>query len=182
MNVIETPLSGLFEIKSAGIDDPRGRFTRLFCENDFSVIRANLHFCQINFSCTNAAGSIRGLHFQTPPSAEAKLIRCLKGRAFDVAVDIRHGSPTFLQWHAVELVPDDNSVFIPEGFAHGFQALENDTELLYMHTMPWSKTDEHGLRFNDPRLDIQWPLAVSSISDKDLSQALLDDSFQGIHL
>lgn len=182
MNIIGTKIEGLFEINSESLKDERGSFTRLFCENDFSTIRPNLHFCQINLSCTNAAGSIRGLHFQTPPSAEAKLIRCIKGRAFDVAVDLRYGSPTFLQWHAVELNPNNNSMFIPEGFAHGFQALESDTELLYMHTMPWSKTDEHGLRFSDPRLKILWPLAVSHISDKDRNHALLDDNYQGIQL
>lgn len=182
MNIITTPLSGLFEIKSDVVEDPRGRFTRLFCDSNFSAIRPNLHFCQINLSCTNAAGSIRGMHFQTPPSAEAKLIRCLKGRAYDVAVDIRHGSATFLQWHAVELIPDSNSVFIPEGFAHGFQALEDNTELLYMHTAAWSKADEYGLRFNDPRLNIQWPMAVSTISDKDRNLALLDDKYQGVYL
>lgn len=182
MNIITTPLGGLFEIKSDVVKDPRGRFTRLFCDSDFSAIRPNLHFCQINLSCTNTAGSIRGLHFQSPPSAEAKLIRCVKGRVYDVAVDIRHGSPTFLHWHAVELTSNNNSVFIPEGFAHGFQVLEDDTELLYMHTKPWSKADEHGLRFNDPRLNIQWPMAVSTISDKDLGHAFLDENYQGVYL
>ncbi len=182
MNIIGTKLKGLFEINSGAFEDERGRFTRLFCESDFSAIRPNLHFCQINLSCTNAAGSIRGLHFQTPPSAEAKLIRCMKGRAFDVAVDLRHGSATFLQWYAIELSPNNNSVFIPEGFAHGFQALEDDTELLYMHSAAWSKADEHGLRYNDPRLNIQWPLAVNTISDKDQNNALLDDNYQGMYL
>ena len=182
MNIIHTPLNGLIEIESDCFEDARGKFTRLFCEQDFSAIRPNLHFCQINLSRTNAAGCIRGMHFQEPPSAEAKLIRCLKGRAFDVAVDIRHGSPTFLKWHAIELSPTNNSVFIPEGFAHGFQTLEEDTELLYFHSVSWRKEHEHGLRFNDPRLDIQWPLTVSSISDKDRSHALIDNNFMGVYL
>lgn len=182
MNIIQTPLKGLVEIENDCFEDARGQFTRLFCEQDFSSIRPNLHFRQINLSRTNVAGSIRGMHYQAPPSAEAKLIRCLKGRAFDVAIDVRHGSPSFLKWHVVELTPEKNSVFIPEGFAHGFQALDDNTELLYCHTMPWRKEDEHGLRFNDPRLAIQWPLPVSSISDKDRSHALINNNFLGVDI
>jgi dTDP-4-dehydrorhamnose 3,5-epimerase len=183
MKIITTPLDGLLEIQSDVFDDERGSFTRLFCDTNFSEIRPNLHFCQINLSYTAKSGTVRGLHFQKPPSAEAKLIRCLKGRAFDVVVDIRMDSPTFLRWHAIKLSPNaNNSVFIPEGFAHGFQALEDNTELLYFHTAPWRKQDEDTLHFNDPQIGIQWPLAVSSISDKDRNSALLDVDFMGLRL
>jgi dTDP-4-dehydrorhamnose 3,5-epimerase len=183
MNIMTTPLDGLLEIQGDAIVDERGSFNRLFCDFAFSSIRPNLHFCQINLSRTSKSGTVRGLHFQKPPSAEAKLIRCLKGRAYDVAVDIRSGSSTFLHWHAIELSPGaNNSVFIPEGFAHGFQSLEDDTELLYFHTAPWRKQDEGALRYNDPQIAIQWPSTVSSISDKDRNSTLIDADFMGLHL
>lgn len=181
MKIITTPINGLLEIQGDKFDDERGSFKRLFCDRDFSAIRQNLHFCQINLSSTSKSGTVRGMHFQRPPSAEAKLIRCLRGRAFDVAVDIRSGSPTFLHWHGIELTPDaNNSVFIPEGFAHGFQALEDNTELLYFHTAPWRKQDEGTLRFNDPRLGVQWPLPAAAVSDKDRNGALVNASFTGL--
>lgn len=183
MKIMTTPLDGLLEIQGDVFEDERGSFRRLFCDADFAAIRPNLHFCQINLSNTIKSGTLRGMHFQNPPSSEAKLIRCLKGRAFDVAVDIRAGSPTFLHWHAVELNPGlNNSVFIPEGFAHGFQALEDGTELLYFHSAPWQKQDECSLRHDDPRLGIQWPLAVGAISDRDRNSALLDADFTGLQL
>ncbi|MEO6172679.1 MAG: dTDP-4-dehydrorhamnose 3,5-epimerase [Arenimonas sp.] len=183
MKIKATPFEGLFEIETEMSGDNRGKFTRVFCEQELSVIRDNLHFTQINLSVTSHAGTIRGLHFQAPPAAEAKLIRCLRGRVFDVAVDIRKDSPTFLQWHAVELSDDnDRAVFIPEGFAHGFQSLCDDVQLLYMHTAGWSPAHESGLRHDDPSLDIQWPLPVTSVSDKDLKFALMESGFAGIIL
>jgi dTDP-4-dehydrorhamnose 3,5-epimerase len=177
-----TPLGGLFEIQTAKIADVRGQFSRLFCEQDFAPIRAELHFTQINLSGTRQRGTVRGMHYQTPPAAEAKLIRCLRGRVFDVAVDIRATSPTFLNWHALELSDDnERAIFIPEGFAHGFQALTDDVQLLYLHTASWTPACEAGLRHDDPRLAIAWPLPVTLISDKDCSYPLIDDSFCGIN-
>lgn len=178
-----TPLEGLFEIKTDTSEDNRGKFTRLFCEQDLSAIRSGLHFTQINLSVTTQKGTIRGMHFQRPPAVEAKLIRCLSGHVFDVAVDIRQSSPTFLQWHAVELSDEnDRAVFIPEGFAHGFQALSDDVQLLYMHTAPWSPEYESGLRHDDPRLAIQWPVPVTIVSEKDARLPLIDSNFSGIPL
>ncbi len=183
MIFIRTQLEGLFEIETSSQDDARGKFSRLFCEQVFSAIRPGLHFTQINLSETASKGTIRGMHFQTPPSAEAKLICCLHGHVFDVAVDVRTASPTFLQWHAVELDDKNNKmVFIPEGFAHGFQALSNDVQLLYMHTADWSKPHEHGLRHDDPRLAIQWPLRAAMVSEKDLGHDLLKPEFSGVQL
>lgn len=183
MNVIRTPLEGLFEIATSSQEDTRGKFSRLFCEDVFSAVRPGLHFTQINLSETKIKGSIRGMHFQTPPAAEAKLIRCLRGRVFDVAVDVRTASPTFLQWHAVELDDKNNRmVFIPEGFAHGFQTLSDDVQLLYMHTADWSKPHENGLRHDDPRLAITWPLPVAMISEKDSCHKLITPDFSGVHL
>jgi dTDP-4-dehydrorhamnose 3,5-epimerase len=181
MKIASTPLNGLYEIESEGTNDVRGRFTRLFCEQEFTLIRPTLHFAQINLSETKKQGTIRGLHYQMPPAAEAKLIRCLCGRVFDVAVDIRAGSPTFLQWHAVELAADnDHAIFIPEGFAHGFQALTDKVQLLYMHTTPWTPNKEAGLRHDDPRLAIAWPQPVTLVSDKDRRYPPIDQSFIGV--
>ncbi len=181
MNLHSTPLAGLYEIRHTPIGDTRGRFTRLFCEEELSSLRLNLHFTQINLSETRGRGIVRGLHYQIPPAAEAKLIRCLRGRVFDVAVDLRAGSPTFLQWHAVELAEDnDHAIFIPEGFAHGFQALTDEAHLLYMHTVPWTPACEAGLRHDDPRLAIAWPQPVTTLSDRDRSYTLINDTFAGV--
>jgi dTDP-4-dehydrorhamnose 3,5-epimerase len=181
MKIDSTPLKGLYEIQSKGTGDARGRFTRLFCERELAPIRPELHFTQINLSETKGQGTVRGLHYQMPPAAEAKLIRCLRGRVFDVAVDVRAGSPTFLQWHALELADDnDCAIFIPEGFAHGFQALANEVQLLYMHTAPWTPSREAGLRHDDPRLAIAWPRPITVISDKDRAYRLIDQSFTGM--
>ena len=183
MKIAPTPLAGLHEIHGASTGDSRGRFTRLFCEQEFLPIRPGLHFTQINLSQTAAKGSIRGMHFQMPPAAEAKLVRCLKGRVFDVAVDVRAGSPTFLRWHALELAGDnDRAFFIPEGFAHGFQTLTDDAHLLYMHTAPWTPSAEAGLRHDDPRLAITWPEPAGLVSERDRGFRLIAPDFSGVRL
>jgi dTDP-4-dehydrorhamnose 3,5-epimerase len=180
MKLHGTPLDGLHVIETAPVSDQRGRFSRIFCELDFAPIRPSLHFTQINLSETSSAGTIRGLHYQTAPVAESKLIRCLRGRVFDVAVDLRRDSPTFLRWHAVELSEDNNcEVFIPEGFAHGFQSLTDEAHLLYLHTVAWTPTHEAGLRHDDPRLAIAWPLPATAISTRDRSYPKIDGAFAG---
>lgn len=181
MKLNATLLHGLYEIRHTPVSDARGRFTRLFCEQELAPIRPGLHFTQINLSETHERGTLRGMHYQMPPAAEAKLIRCLRGRVFDVAVDLRADSPTFLRWHALELGEDnDCAVFIPEGFAHGFQSLTDDIQLLYMHTASWTPACEAGLRHDDPRLAIEWPLPVTTVSDRDRGYALIDDAFGGV--
>ncbi len=181
MNIVNTPLRDLYEVNISSLDDSRGCFTRLFCEQELSAIRPQLHFTQINLSDTKQKGTLRGLHFQHAPAAEAKLIRCLRGRVFDVAVDIRKGSSTFLQWHALELNESNNvAIFIPEGFAHGFQSLSDDVQLLYMHTASWSQQHESGLRHDDPKIAIDWPLAISNISDRDANFSFVRNDFTGV--
>ena len=183
MKPYQTSLAGLFEVEQRTIGDARGRFTRLFCEQELGAIRPRLHFTQINWSHTVGPGSLRGLHYQNPPVAEAKLIRCLRGRVFDVAVDVRADSPTFLHWHAVELAEDnDRAIFIPEGFAHGFQVLSDEAQLLYMHTAAWAPECEGGLRYDDPRLAIDWPLPVTQLSVRYKAHPLLAPGFPGIRL
>jgi dTDP-4-dehydrorhamnose 3,5-epimerase len=181
MKVMRTPMSGLTVIATDRAADGRGAFERLFCEREWEPVRAGLHFVQVNLSTTVQRGTVRGLHYQSAPAAEAKLIRCVRGRAFDVSVDLRAGSPTFLQWHGVELSADNpREIFIPEGFAHGFQALEDDTQLLYFHTAPWTAQCEGGVRHDDPRVGIHWPLPVINVSPRDQGHPLLDTTFTGL--
>lgn len=183
MKAQDTPLAGLYLIETTPIRDLRGQFTRVYCENEFSEFQVSAHWVQINVSQTVHKGTIRGLHFQYPPATEAKLIRCLRGRIFDVAVDLRADSPTFLSWHGVELSEDSQTeYFIPEGFAHGFQTLTDDVQMIYMHTKPWDRKYEGGIRFDDPALAITWPLSIQHISDKDRNLPLLDNQFTGIRL
>ena len=143
MTPTATPLQGLFLLELDAFRDPRGRFERLFCETDWSRLRPQLHFPQVNLSLTHRRGCVRGLHYQRSPHAEAKLIRCVRGRVYDVAVDLRPDSRTFLAWHGYELDADEpRAAFIPEGFAHGFQALSDDAQLLYFHTAAYAPSHE----------------------------------------
>lgn len=181
MTFEETPLAGLFTVRTRPVADERGRFVRIFCEDEFRAIRAPLHWRQSNLSSTIGLGAVRGMHFQYPPAAETKLVRCLRGRVFDVAVDIRPDSPTFLAWHGVELTADnDTMLLIPEGFAHGFQVLENEAELLYMHSAAYSPNHDGRLRFDDPRVGIAWPLPPGVVSQRDLATLPIDDTFTGV--
>lgn len=181
MKLLPTPLAGLQIVQTSPVGDDRGTFERLFCEQEWAPLRHDLHFAQINLSTTAQRGTIRGMHYQYEPATEAKLIRCVRGHVFDVAVDLRAGSPTFLRWHAVELRADEpHEVFIPDGFAHGFQALSDDVQLLYFHTAPWTPVCEGGLRHDDPRLAIGWPLPPANVSGRDSAHPLLDDGFMGV--
>lgn len=183
MKLHETHIAGLYEIRHTPAADARGSFTRLFCERELADIRSGLRFPQINLSETRKRGTLRGLHYQGSPAVEAKLVQCLRGRVFDVAVDIRADSPTFLQWHAVELSADShNAVFIPEGFAHGFQTLTDEAHLLYMHTVPWAPDCEAGIRHDDPRLAIAWPLPPIGVSARDGKLPQVDETFDGVRL
>ena len=160
--------------------DERGSFRRLFCTETFAAVRPELCFVQVNLSATAKRGTVRGLHFQKNDHAEAKLIRCLRGKVFDVAVDLRAGSPTFGQWHAVELSEDNElEVFIPEGCAHGFQALTDDVQLLYQHTAAHAPQAESGIAFDDPDLAITWPLPVTLVSERDRDHPRLRDIARG---
>lgn len=161
--------------------DDRGLFARTFCKNEFAQINHTKEFVQFNHSRTNRKGTIRGMHYQVPPYGEIKLIRCIRGSAWDVIIDIRKGSSTFLKHFAVELNEQNMlSVYVPEGFAHGFQTLEDNTQLIYHHTAYYVPGHEAGIRYNDPLVGIQWPLPVSEITAKDMHHNLLDNSFKGI--
>jgi dTDP-4-dehydrorhamnose 3,5-epimerase len=181
MKILTTSLGGVFVVETTSFSDKRGVFSRLYCESELSEIVRARRIVQINHSRTALAGALRGMHFQPPPHAETKFVRCLRGCVFDVAVDLRSGSPSFLQWHAEELSPANaRMLVIPEGCAHGFQALENDTELLYFHTSAYAPHAEAGVRFDDPRLAIRWPLPVVDLSPRDSALPPLDAAFEGI--
>ena len=181
MEIANTIIDDLRIAKFDSQVDLRGSFARLFCADKLHFIIGNRKILQINRSVTKKAGSIRGLHFQYPPNAEMKLVRCLNGKVWDIAVDLRLNSPTFLRWHAEELSSvNSKMMIIPEGFAHGFQVLEPDSELLYLHTSHYNPKSEGGMRYDDPALGIDWPLPVSDISVRDRSYIHLETSFKGI--
>lgn len=181
MKFFETPLRGAFTIELEPYRDERGFFARTFCKNEFSAIHFRKEFVQFNHSHTVKKGTLRGLHYQVPPRAENKLIRCITGKVFDVIVDLRKDSPTFLQYFGVELSGTNmRMIYVPEGFAHGFQTMEDHTEMLYHHTDFYSPEHERGVRYNDPLLKIQWPMVPSEISQKDMNHPLLTIDFKGI--
>lgn len=182
-DISDTPLAGLRVITRKPIEDTRGFLCRFFCAEDLCHAGFNKPISQINQTRTYKIGAVRGLHFQYPPHAEMKLVSCLKGEVFDVAVDLRHGSPTFLQWYA-QILSESNftSLIIPEGFAHGVQALSPDCELLYLHTEPYVPESVGALNVNDPALGITWPFGITDISDHDLNHPMINDTFGGIPL
>jgi dTDP-4-dehydrorhamnose 3,5-epimerase len=176
-----TAVRGVFVVEMSPFSDNRGTFSRLFCATELKEIIGTRQIVQINRSCTNSVGAVRGLHYQRPPHAEMKLITCLNGRVWDVALDLRAGSKTFLQWHTEELTPSNSRIIvIPEGCAHGFQVLEPRSELLYLHTALYDAGSEGGVRPLDPRLDIPWPLPIGDISERDLNHPLLSSDFAGL--
>jgi len=157
-----------FSIQRHPIGDERGYLERLFCTDELGPIIGNRQILQINHTLTAKAGTLRGLHFQHPPHAEMKLVTCLRGEVFDIAVDIRAGSPSFGQHHAEILSADNHKTFvIPEGFAHGFQTLTDDCELVYLHTAAYQPDAEDGLAALDSALAIPWPQPVSERSARD---------------
>lgn len=166
-------LAGAYRIELDRRGDDRGFFARLFCTQEFSDHGLNTVWAQMNTSFSRETGTLRGLHFQRPPRAEAKLVRCLKGAIIDVIVDLRAGSPTYGQHAALELNDDNRSmIYIPHGFAHGFQTLAPETELLYLHSAAYSPAHEGGVHHADPDLGIAWPmpasgLPASALSDRD---------------
>lgn len=164
----ETKLRGAFIIDPEPRADHRGFFARSFCAREFAEHGLNERVVNTNISSNIAKGTLRGMHFQRPPYAEAKLVRCTRGAIYDVIVDLRADSPTFKQWVGVELTADNyRQLYVPEGFAHGFQTLEDHTDVVYQVSEFYTPGAEGGLRFNDPSFAITWPLAVAVISDKD---------------
>lgn len=183
MKIAPLPLKDSYLILPDTFKDNRGRFARIFCKKELSTIGIEKEIVQINHSLTVKKGTLRGMHFQYPPKAEIKMVRCLRGSVFDVIVDLREGSSGFLCWHG-EILSAENMkmMYVPEGFAHGFQTIEENCELLYLHTEFYSPASEGAIRFDDPIIGIEWPLDVTDISEKDKKYALLKNEFQGIKI
>lgn len=178
---VPTPIPGLLVLERQPLADARGTFERLWCADELRALGHPGVIAQANRSLTRRRGTVRGLHFQRPPHAEWKLIACLRGRVHDVVVDLRRGSPAFLRWHALELADDaPRSLLVPPGCAHGFQALSDDCEMLYLHNVPFAPDADAGLRADDPRLAIAWPLPLAERSPRDAGHPLLTDGFAGL--
>ena len=179
--ITDTLLHGLKIIQRKPLGDSRGYLERLFCQNDFAELLKGQTISQINHTLTGTTGTIRGMHFQLPPYAEIKFVQCLKGEVYDVAVDVRTDSPTFLSYHAEILSAANHKTFlIPKGFAHGFQALTEDCEMLYFHTSPYTSNAEAALNALDPKLAIQWPLKVTDQSTRDKEHPMIKPDFHGV--
>lgn len=179
----ELPLSGLKVVERQNLGDPRGYLSRMFCAEELAVAGWTSSIAQINLTRTLRRGTVRGMHYQRSPHAEMKLVNCLRGAVLDIAVDLRSGSPTFLQWQAEELSAENRrSMLIPEGFAHGFQTLTDDCELLYFHSVKHVPGSEGALSALDPRLDIGWPIEITEMSERDRLHPRLTDQFTGLFL
>lgn len=168
MRFRELDLPGAFEVELEKHGDDRGFFARAWCRKELSEHGLSTNVVQANLSLSRRKGTLRGMHFQLPPAAESKFIRCVRGGILDVILDLRPESPTYGDWTAVELTEDNRrAVYVPEGFAHGFQTLTDDAEVFYLVTALYSPELERGVRYDDPAFEIEWPLDVTEISDKD---------------
>jgi dTDP-4-dehydrorhamnose 3,5-epimerase len=177
----ETILKGSYEITLTPHGDNRGWFARTYCKNEFEQIGHHAEWVQINHSFSAQKGTVRGMHFQHPPYAEVKMLRCIAGSVYDVIVDLRKDSPTFLKWCGTELSAANKKIlYIPAGFAHGFQTLSDDAELIYHHTEFYTPAAEAGIGYNDPAINIVWPLPVSELSVRDTNHPLIDSKFKGL--
>lgn len=181
MKFIKTHLKGAFIIEPEPFEDQRGMFARIFCENEFAQIGHSKKIVQINYSISKKKGAVRGMHYQKPPMAEIKMVRCIRGYVYDFIIDLRRRSGTLLKWHGETLSSENRRmIYIPEGFAHGFQTLEENCELLYFHTEFYSPDCEGAIRFDDPKIGIKWPLDVTEISKRDRNHPLLPENYKGI--
>jgi dTDP-4-dehydrorhamnose 3,5-epimerase len=177
MKFINTDLPGVYVVQIERIEDERGSFARTFCREEFAAHKLDPQIAQCNVSHNHRAGTLRGLHFQLPPAAEAKLVRCTRGALYDVAVDLRPGSPQFGRWVGVELhAAGDAMLYIPKGFGHGFQTLVDDTEVSYQMSEFYAPGLAAGVRYDDDAIGVRWPLPVSAVSVRDLQQPLLADA------
>ena len=175
------PLDGAYLVEPEPFADRRGMFSRVFCSEEFARIGHAKEFVPVNHSRTVRRGAVRGMHYQRPPCAEVKLVKCIKGAVFDVLVDLRASSSTFLAWHGEVLSAENmKAMYVPEGVAHGFQVLEQDSELLYFHTASYSPAHEGTVSFDDPAVSIRWPQEVTELSDKDRAASHLAPDWEGI--
>lgn len=181
MKFHSTPLHGAYVIEPEQRGDARGWFARVFCEKEMAAAGLVDRFVQVNNSYNAQAGTLRGMHYQLPPAAEVKIVRCVRGALWDCIVDLRPDSPTYLKWHGVELTAENRlAYYVPRGFAHGFVTLEPDTEAFYLASAFYEPSAERGLRWNDPTFDIQWPAPGRIVSGKDAAWPDFDPSYHGV--
>ena len=179
----DASLEGMKVLRRTVFQDERGSLERLYAAGDLRDVTGGKPVVQINLTRTRTRGTVRGMHYQIPPHAELKLITCVRGSVFDVVVDLRAGSPTLLAWHGQILSETDpTTLLVPEGFAHGFQALSDDCELLYLHTANYEPSAEGGLNPRDPLVGISWPEPISVLSERDAAHPLLSVGYAGIVL
>ena len=177
----ETSLKGSYLIDLHLVQDERGWFARTYCKNEFAKIGHTLEWVQMNHSFTQQMGTIRGMHYQQPPFSEIKMVRCISGAVFDVIIDLRKGSPNFLKYVGVELSSSNKKmIYIPEGFAHGFQTLADNSELIYHHSQFYMPGVEAGIRYDEPAVNIGWPLPAINVSARDLHHPMIDGNFKGL--
>lgn len=178
-----TEIDGVIRIELRLVEDSRGWFARTFCSQAFAEQGLASSFPQTNHSLCRRRGILRGLHYQRPPRAEAKLVRCVRGRIFDVAVDVRQSSPTFLKWYGIELCADrPEALYIGPGMAHGYQSLTDDAAVIYQASEPYAPELEECIKYDDPAVGIHWPIVAPELSAKDHATPWLGDAFGGIEL
>lgn len=181
MKFLKTPIDGAHIIELERREDHRGFLGRLFCEREFTAAGLEGRFVQINNSSSTRKGIVRGLHYQAPPHAEVKVMRVIRGSIFDVIVDVRNGSPTFGRWFGAELSADNRRMmYAPRGFAHGFLSLTDDVEVIYMASAFYAPGFERGVRFDDPKVAIAWPIPPLEVSDKDRAWPDLDEAYHAV--
>ena len=179
----ETSFKDLKIFELFKFNDGRGDFCRIFNQKEFAKLLPGFKVAQINYSRTKQAGTIRGMHYQASPGLEAKFISCCRGTVFDVVVDIRKNSETFMKYFSITLSSEvPTAIYVPEGFAHGFQSLEKNSELIYLHSEYYNENLQRGLNPLDPTLSIPWPLALTAISQKDSEQGFVSDKFVGLEI
>jgi dTDP-4-dehydrorhamnose 3,5-epimerase len=183
MKFNETKIKGLYVAELESFSDNRGFFVRAYCNKELEEISIEKPIKQINHSLTSTVGTIRGMHYQNHPHSEIKMVRCISGEVFDVAVDLRKDSDTFLQWHGEYLSAENfKMMVIPEGFAHGFQVIKSNSEMLYFHTESYAKNSESGVLYSDKKIGIKWPIEAVDISDRDLKHKLITKEFKGLNI
>jgi dTDP-4-dehydrorhamnose 3,5-epimerase len=183
LTISETSLDNLCVLERNPIIDNRGFLERVFCINELERFLDGKIIRQVNHTLTKGEGVVRGMHFQYPPYCEQKIVSCMRGEVYDVAIDLRKNSPTFLKYYGAVLSADNfRSLYIPEGFAHGFQTLSPECEMLYFHTADYHAPAEGGINSLDPAISINWPLKISELSPRDRAHAFLDSSYSGVDL
>ncbi len=183
MIINNTDIKGVVEVIRSPIEDERGFFERVYCEDFFLSFTSGKKIKQINHSFSKKSGAVRGMHLQIGPSIETKIISCIKGNVIDIALDLRKNSKTFLQWTSLKLSPEKyNSFVLPEGVAHGFQCLTTNCEMIYLHTSNYDPSNDIGININDPLINIQLPLEISEISERDMTFKFLDKNYTGVNI